>query len=280
MKRAIPAFLSLALLGGCLGEPDAVEQEHADTQPPLLNSVGGCACPASGVAELTLDCYCAEFPGGCPSYDELKATVTRDASGAYPRCFDDSRWWLMEQTGCGRLEISTGWGLGGGTWTYDATTHELIGVQTFSDIGFASCQTFMYRAGVVGTCDEGDVCSLCDASLGECTPACSMELRRKNGAGELTYDSWARPRPDCEGLDAGAARPALRLGCGRVSVVADFGSATFEIGTHEPVRFDTPGDSQCPDGWGEPPAACNDETVCSLCEGDANECTPQQLRAE
>lgn len=277
MKSTFVPIICLGLASACT--PPDIDDAGGEQQTRV--TAGGCACPASGqVASISLDCYCAEFPDACPSYDEATA---RDASGAVDLCLDDSRWWRMEQEGCGRLTISTGWGTGGGAWSYDARTHQLIGVRGFSDVAFGPCQTEVYEGGSVDTCTEGTVCSLCSDAGQVCADACSLEVRANNGLGLPTYETYEPPSDalfDCQSLTETQQRPALHLGCGHVSVVTSFGTNTFKFGTHEVLRATSVGDKECPNGWGEPASVCADETVCSLCQGDPDVCTAEQLRAD
>ena len=192
-----------------------------------------------------------------------------------PACANDSNWPLMEKTGCGLLAIATGWNLGGGSWIYDAVTHELVGVRTYGDVAFGACRTFLYEAGDLTPCEEGSVCPLCQTDQA-CTPACSMEQLTRNGRGQPTYQLADGSLSNCDGLEA-SKRPELHLGCGRVTVVQQLGTFTFEAGTLAPLRALYPSDTECPGGWGEPTSACPDETVCSLCRGAPDVCTPQQL---
>ena len=181
----------------------------------------------------------------------------------------------MEKAGCGLLAISTGWNLGGGTWIYDAVTHQLVGVRTYSDTAFGPCRMSSYQAGVEDSCQEGSVCPLCQTNQA-CTSACSMEHLTRNGHGQPIYDRADGALSNCDGVEE-SARPELHLGCGRVTVIEQFGTFTFEAGTLTPLRAAYVSDTECPGGWGQPASACQDEVVCSLCRNAPNVCTPQQL---
>jgi hypothetical protein len=260
------SLLLIGLFAACGGTSQDVPQEAS-----ALVTAGGCACPTNpGYPSpepdglISLDCFCAEFPGACLSYEKAKT------SG---RCFDDSRWWLMEKKGCGRLVITTGWGLGGNTLIYDEATHELVGAQASNDVDFGACGVHSYSAGVMDTCNEGTVCSLCDASGASCAPACSMQVLKSNGFGAPVYDMSKGSLYDCQGVEPGYRLPERHEGCGRIAVVTNFGTTSFTSDTHEPLFASFPGVVECEGKWGDPAQPCADETVCSLCEGDPNVCS-------
>src|SRR6185369_4024497 len=242
--------------------------------PREQNVPTGGACPAEGPLEIPLDAWCAN--GGCSSYEEAKQH--RDASGTVDLCFDDSRWWYAEQRGCGRIEVSHGLG-GSRRWVYDETSLQLVGFTSSDDVPFGPCNTGTYRAGAVEHCSEGTVCSLCDDSGKMCAPACSLEVLAKAWLGLPDYMVTAETY-DCR-VAKFAAQPELHLGCGRARVIGPDGAETsFTLGAHTVLSVSQPGDPSCPQGWGEPQADCDNETVCSLCQDDPNACTPELLAAE
>jgi len=228
-------------------------------------TAGACSCSAKPGSELrtSLDCLCAEFPAACATYDKVRASAD---------CSDDSRWWLMEQTGCGRIIVSTGWGEGGNTWVYDGVTHQLIGAQISSDIGFGSCNVSSYAAGNIDPCDEGTVCSLCDASGASCAPACSIQLLKNNGLGAPQYTLGPDEFYDCPAPEQGARRPEVHRGCGKVTVIEGSMTTVFAADSHEPLAVSYDGMDECSGKWGDPGAPCADETICSLCAGAPDVC--------
>jgi hypothetical protein len=265
VKRNLFSLLLIGLFAACGGTSPVGGAEISGAKV----TAGGCSCSAEPNQEphISLDCYCAEFPGACLTYEQAKV------SG---RCFDDSRWWLMEQTGCGRLVISTGWGIGSNTLVYDQVTHEMIGARAGSDVGFGVCNTFGYSAGNVDGCSEGTVCSLCDRSGASCAPACSIEVMKSNGLGAPQY-SLTGPGSlynDCQDIEPGRRHPEVHKGCGKVTIItSDNATETFTSDTHEPLTATFPGGGECNGHWGEAVEACADETVCSLCAGAPNVCT-------
>ncbi len=269
MKRVILPLLYLWSVGACSGGSPA-EPGEGQQSPNLHQTAGGCACAAGpgGATEISLECFCAEFPGACPSYDEAKQW-SHPGVEHWGGCFDESRWWVTEQTGCGKLVVAMAPGLGGWAYTYDETTHELIGAQISNDVPFGSCEMGVYSAGDSSRCDNGTVCSLCDDSGSTCAPACSLELMS---------ETWGVPRYDDEisGYDCGLpepgqALPELRTGCGRAKVVTALGTNTYSADTHELLAVENDG-AECRGSWGDPGASCADETSCSLCDNSPNRC--------
>lgn len=237
----------------------------------------GCTCNsgAMGATELSLDCFCAEFPSSCASYEEAKASVTTGAQES-DLCAEGAPWTMMEHTGCGKVTIFSNGGYGGGDRVYDAETHELVAASLYSDIGFGSCDTFGYRAGSPEPCSEGTVCSLCDSTGQSCAPACSITLLERMGRLPTYGADEGMLYPDCPD---DSSQPLLRLGCGRVSVVSPFGSVeTFTAGDHVALRVQNSAD-ECPLGWGAPLETCAEEVTCSLCANSPERCTAEQLDA-
>jgi len=174
--------------------------------------------------------------------------------------------------------VSHGWG-GSRRWVYDETSLQLVGFTSSDDVPFGPCNTGTYRAGAVEHCSEGTVCSLCDDSGKMCAPACSLEVLAKAWLGLPDYMVTAETY-DCR-VAKFAAQPELHLGCGRARVIGPDGAETsFTLGAHTVLSVSQPGDPSCPQGWGEPQADCDNETVCSLCQDDPNACTPELLAAE
>lgn len=279
MQQVSRALAALLLVGACSsGTSDAAKTQGSQPSAegsqqhglaPEQETAGGCACPAQwdAPAEISLACFCAEFPAGCPSYDELKSPTTPLAG---PRCTDDSSWPMTEQVGCGQLTLSVAGPYGGETYVYDEPTHTLIGAATSSDAAYGACRTSAYRAGVQPTCTEGKVCSACDSSGKACLPACTMDALSHLmpfGVPHLVNEPL-----DCSGLDT-ASRPLLTTGCGRIILSDTLGVATFEATSHQPVGMvyaDSAG--FCGGHWGEAPVACAEQTTCTPCAGAPNSC--------
>jgi hypothetical protein len=293
MKRLVGPLVGLWLVVGCGGvaagpapakpggQADQVDQANQADQvdqadqghglPRDVKTAGGCACPAEwgAAAEVSIDCFCAEFPSACPSYDDLK-TPTTPPDGLHSQCVDDSSWGITEQVGCGRLTISQAGTYGGWTYVYDEQTHELIGAATSTDFGHGACGASTYYGGVRATCSEGVACSVCDTTREACVPACSMEALRHHLF--FGFPQLAIKLRDCSGVDP-ALRPLVTTGCGRITVTEGSGSSTFDATSYQAVAMVTSNtDGFCGGHWGEAPAACAEQSTCSLCEGAPNAC--------
>ncbi len=261
MKRIILPILGLWLAGGCTANGAKPDDEQRDALLPA-----GCACP-SEAEPISLECFRAELPGSSPSYDEVRQWSSPGAH--WGGCFDDSRWWVTEQTGCGKLVVAMAPVIGGWTYVYDEATHELIGAQIANDEPFGPCGTGSYSAGESPRCDEGTVCSLCDASGNTCAANCSLELLDQT-RGLPRYEDEISGY-DCSVLEPGRRLPEVHSGCGRIKVVTAYDTVTYSADTHALLAVEN-GSIECGGSWGDPGAVCADETSCSLCDNSPNRC--------
>lgn len=156
------------LLTGCSGEDDGdscgVDPATLRDQP--LVTAGGCECPTdSAEAKLTLDCFCAEFPDACPSYEEAKS-----------RLFDCAPGYAVsgptESSGCGQRTVSNDHLFSSSSSTYDDASLQLVGARVFSDVPYGPCAdngVYIYSVGET-TCDTATTCSLCEGDPSYCSP--------------------------------------------------------------------------------------------------------------
>jgi len=117
---------------------DGVDADIAvDTDPD-----GGCTCTPDGqMGVQSLACYCAN---GCLSYDDA---IVRCPATPFPQ---DHRIDTYADCNLVVITIVNSIGVGGSTWVYDATTHELVGGSSAADYPAFLCGTtpvFGFRGG-------------------------------------------------------------------------------------------------------------------------------------
>ena len=230
-------------------------------------SEDSCACSLeeSRSARTSLDCYCAEGP--CPTYEEAQGLGTGVCS--------DESWYSTRQEGCGQILIGQNGGLGGVTYVFDATSHELVGVRASTDTSIDECGNAVVVAGEPPSCQEGRVCSRCEGAE-QCADACSTEALLKSPAYGAPRFMAVTPYP-CQQSSA-SERFRRSTGCGRIVDRAEGSVVIYDESTHELLGMHHSGDgaelSACGGHWGEPDVECADETSCSWCSEDADACQP------
>ena len=136
------------------GGVDAGDARNADAD-------GGCECTlddSGRVGNLSLECMCGR--GGCLRYDVAIHECP------YTPVPEDNRLDTYADCNLVVIHISNGIGIGGSTFVYDATTHELVGAAGSGDFPASLCgttQVFGYRAGTFPppTCPRTQSASRC-----------------------------------------------------------------------------------------------------------------------
>jgi hypothetical protein len=117
-----------------------------------------CCSALSEEGAMSLACYCEQR--GCPSYDEL---------GDFDDCVQiGSKSYRRE--GCGVIVIHHAARFGGSTYTFDATTRELIAAQSSGDTPSGPCEVITYTTGDPAECDDVSECTLCEGDDAACAP--------------------------------------------------------------------------------------------------------------
>jgi hypothetical protein len=184
-----------------------------------------------------------------------------------------TRWSTTRQDGCGRIILRNvaGGGLAESTYVFDATTHELLGLNRYSDTSIDSCGRGSIAIGIAPTCREGRVCLTCGGAE-DCVDACSVAEREREGGSSWRWQDLSLVA--CEGL-APAERPRLTTGCGRIVQTRGSSVVVFDEASHQAIAVRNtsaaPTD-HCGGAWGEAEAACATETSCSLCDDDPAPC--------
>jgi hypothetical protein len=132
--------------GAIDGREDEGDGEGGFVDVTLADRDGGCECTlddAGRVGYFPLDCFCGN--GGCLGYD---LAMSQCPSTPFP---EDHR--VDTYAGCNLavIFIANGIGIGGATYVYDATTHDLVGGSSAGDFPASPCgttQVYGYRAGM------------------------------------------------------------------------------------------------------------------------------------
>lgn len=171
-------------------------------------------------------------------------------------------------------------GYGSDTCVYDGSTEHLVGASVSSDIELEPCQTHGITGGEPDNCREGEVCSLSGGDT-SCVEACSLDLLEIIESPGPQYVG-RELEEDAKLQQCSGNRDRLIAGCGRVTI--DRGHARFVYDQQSKllIGFQNTSVHQlgCDGTYGAPPEACDAETSCSLCGGDDDECSPEQLGAE
>lgn len=253
-------------------EPGTMTEPTPEPDPPMI---GSCACDAEeGEARVPLECFCEGFPEMCPSYEASKALLRYGERADVDWCDRDRGWIITERIGCGRRVLTLNGGFSGASFVYDDETLELLAVSSGSDTPFGPCGAYTYEAGEASPCDEGTLCSLCDEDPATCVPACSIMAWGHRLGGGLDYETLVEVRFGCGDVADSGNRAMLRRGCGFATVhLPDGAVLSYADATHDPVSVqldDATG--ECGGVWGQPPPPCDEETVCTLCEGAEDAC--------
>lgn len=153
----------------------------------LLAAGSGAGCSSGGNdTDSPAGCGCFQLAGdtrmihqalNCAPAAELGATTLAQAERE--RCASTLPT-LFRLTGCGKVVLTNGDGVGGVDQVFDARSGALIGALLFSDTPFGACGSFAYQYGETGrfgaaslaTCAAVDKCALCGQVAADNTAAC------------------------------------------------------------------------------------------------------------
>jgi hypothetical protein len=134
---------SVFVCGAC-GNGECGPGESACNCPADCSS---CSCTSSPLfpgsslvaGRLDLGCYCQS--SSCPSYEQ---------SRNLDQCARVPQLWVSTYSDCDLIQVEIGGGYSDRAYTYDATTHELVGVYAYSDVPSFACADSTVGALVAG----------------------------------------------------------------------------------------------------------------------------------